>query len=131
MIGRFCLQKREVEYDKYQMDKLAEAKAEFRILLRETKLITHKSRDLVNESERHYKDIITVLKVCVYVLASVGNHVVCCTFQNDKRYLVLDCIAEARHEMLFEHLDEIHRRGPPPPPTASYPGERLKRLAPS
>lgn len=46
------------------MDKLAEAKSDFRILLRETKLITHKSRDLVNESERHYKDIITVLEVC-------------------------------------------------------------------
>ncbi len=52
-----------MEYDKYQMDKMVTAKAEFRILLKETKLITYKSRDLVLESERHYKDIITVLKV--------------------------------------------------------------------
>ena len=59
----YNLQKREVEYDKYQMDKLAEAKADFRLLLKETKLITYKSRDLMNESERHYKDIITVLEV--------------------------------------------------------------------
>lgn len=59
------MQKREVEYDRYQMDKLADAKAEFRLLLRETKIMTYKSIDLVNESERHYNDIINVLKVCV------------------------------------------------------------------
>jgi hypothetical protein len=62
-ITLLVLQKREVEYDKYQMDKLTEAKSDFRVLLRETKLITYKSQDLVNESERHYRDIITVLKV--------------------------------------------------------------------
>lgn len=67
------LQKREVEYDKYQLDKLTDAKAEFRILLRETKLITYKSRDLVNESERHYKDIITVLKVCKCALGTCSH----------------------------------------------------------
>lgn len=67
MVSFLILQKREVEYDKYQMDYLTDAKAEFRVLLKETKLITYKSRDLVNESERHYKDIITVLKVCLCV----------------------------------------------------------------
>lgn len=58
-----CLQKREVEFDKYQMDKLALAKNEFRSLLKETKLITYKSLDLVGESAKHYKDIIDLLKV--------------------------------------------------------------------
>lgn len=57
------VQKREVEYDKYQRDKLNIAKNEFRILLRETKVITYKSNELVKESGRHYKDIIDVLKV--------------------------------------------------------------------
>ena len=57
------MQKREVEYDKYQRDKLNIAKNEFRSLLRETKVITYKSCELVKESSRHYKDIIDVLKV--------------------------------------------------------------------
>ena len=56
-------QKREVEYDKYQLDKLTSAKSEFRILLKESKLITYKSHDLVRESDRHYNDIIDMLKV--------------------------------------------------------------------
>ena len=56
-------QKREVEYDKYQMDKIIMAKNDFRSLLKETKLITYKSRDLVRDSERHYKDILELLKV--------------------------------------------------------------------
>ena len=59
----YVLQKREVEYDKYLRDKLNVAKNEFRSLLKETKLITHKSAVLVRESGRHYKDIIDVLKV--------------------------------------------------------------------
>ena len=57
------VQKREVEYDKYQRDKLNIAKNEFRTLLRETKVITYRSCELVKESGRHYKDIIDVLKV--------------------------------------------------------------------
>ena len=56
-------QKREVEYDKYQTDKLATAKMEFRALLRETKQITYRSRELVEDSVRHYNDIITILEV--------------------------------------------------------------------
>lgn len=62
-MGVLNWQKREVEYDKYQLDKLMSAKSEFRILLKESKLITYKSHDLVRESERHYKDIIDMLKV--------------------------------------------------------------------
>lgn len=52
-----------MEYDKYQRDKLSTAKTEFRSLLKETKVITYKSFELVRESGRHYKDIIDVLKV--------------------------------------------------------------------
>ncbi len=57
------LQKREVEYDKFQRDKLLTAKSDFRVLLHETKILTYKSRDLVRESDRHYKDIIDILRV--------------------------------------------------------------------
>jgi len=52
-----------VEYDKFQRDKLVTAKSEYRELLQETKILTHKSRDLVRESDRHYKDVIDILKV--------------------------------------------------------------------
>lgn len=70
MVGVVCYnvlnwQKREVEFDKYQLDKLTSAKSEFRLLLKESKLITYKSYELVRESERHYKDIIDMLKVRV------------------------------------------------------------------
>lgn len=58
-------QKREVEFDKYQSDKMVLSKNEFRSLLKETKFITYKSRDLVRESDRHYKDIIDLLEVGV------------------------------------------------------------------
>lgn len=64
-------QKREVEFDKYQSDKLVMAKNEFRSLLKESKFITYKSRDLVRESERHYKDIINLLKVRVFQLVLI------------------------------------------------------------
>ena len=60
-----------MEYDKYQIDRMVRAKNEFRSLLKETKLITYKSFDLVRESERHYKDILDLLKVqCFPVSAS-------------------------------------------------------------
>lgn len=41
------------------------AKNEFRDLLRETKLITHKSKALIAENSQHLADILTVLEVCV------------------------------------------------------------------
>lgn len=50
--------------------------------------------------------------------------------QNDKRYLVLECIAEEREDMLHTYMEDLHRKGPPPPPTATQPGDRLKRIGP-
>lgn len=39
--------------------------------------------------------------------------------EKDKRYLSLDCMPDERHRMLGEYLEELERKGPPPPPTAS------------
>ena len=39
------------------------AKNDFKLLLKETKLISYKSHDMINESDKHYKDIVDVLKV--------------------------------------------------------------------
>ena len=123
-----CFQRREVEYDEYLKDRLVEAKNEFRALLRETKVITYRSYEMIKDSDKHHKDIIDILKVLQLLVSKV-----CCVtwvlVQNDRRYLVLECIADERKRMLESYIDELHRKGPPPPPTATNPGERLKRPA--
>ena len=44
----------------------------------------------------------------------------------DKRYLVLEPLSKERKNILLEYMDELARRGPPPPPTASEPSRRGK-----
>lgn len=100
--------RREAEYDKYLRDRMIEAKNEFRALLRETKILTYKSYDMTKESDKHERDVVDVLK-------------------NDQRYLVLECVADERDLMLWEYIRDLHEKGPPPPPTATNPADRLKR----
>ncbi|XP_053319619.1 transcription elongation regulator 1 [Spea bombifrons] len=97
--------KRQREFEEYIRDKHITAKADFRTLLKETKFITYRSKKLVQESDQHLKDVEKVL-------------------QNDKRYLVLDCIPEERRKLIISYVDDLDRRGPPPPPTASEPARR-------
>ncbi|NP_938171.2 transcription elongation regulator 1a [Danio rerio] len=97
--------KRQREFDDYIKDKYITAKADFRTLLKENKFITYKSRKLMQESEQHLSDIEKIL-------------------QKDKRYLVLDCMTEERHKLLMGYVEELERRGPPPPPTAFEPARR-------
>ncbi|KAI2657052.1 Transcription elongation regulator 1 [Labeo rohita] len=97
--------KRQREFGDYIKDKYITAKADFRTLLKETKFITYKSRKLMQESEQHLSDIEKIL-------------------QKDKRYLVLDCMSEERHKLLMAYVEELDRRGPPPPPTAFEPARR-------
>lgn len=47
-------------------------------------------------------------------------------FQNDKRYLVLESSPDEREKLLESYLDELDRRGPPPPPTATEPSRSRK-----
>ena len=59
-----CLsQKREREFDDYIHEKFVQAKADFRELLKETKLITYRSQALMTESEQHLKDVEKILQV--------------------------------------------------------------------
>ncbi|XP_062392931.1 transcription elongation regulator 1 isoform X3 [Sardina pilchardus] len=97
--------KKQREFEDYIKDKYIIAKADFRTLLKETKFITYKSRKLIQESDQHLKDIEKVL-------------------QNDKRYLVLDCVPEERRKLINFYIEDLDRRGPPPPPTASEPTRR-------
>lgn len=98
----------EREFKEFIDDKLLEAKNEFRQFLEETKILTYKSRKLTEESDQHLQDIISVL-------------------QNDKRYLILDCVEDERREILMNYIDELARKGPPPPPTASDPSVKRQK----
>ncbi|XP_064599903.1 transcription elongation regulator 1-like isoform X2 [Liolophura sinensis] len=97
--------KREHEFEEYMHEKMVQAKADFRELLKECKLITYKSRKLIEDTDTHFKDIEKIL-------------------QNDKRYLILDCVEDERKKMLNAYIDDLERKGPPPPPTASEPSRR-------
>ncbi|XP_030767326.1 transcription elongation regulator 1-like isoform X2 [Sitophilus oryzae] len=97
----------EREFKDYLKDKLMTAKGQFKELLQETKLITHKSLNLLRENQNHMQEVEDILK-------------------NDKRYLVLDHIPQERTQLILNYLEELDRRGPPPPPTASEPNRRMK-----
>merc|ERR1740128_1202128 len=96
----------EREYREFIKDKLVVAKSDFRELLKETKIITHKSLKKITDNDQHMKDILEVLR-------------------KDKRYLQLDDIAEEREQTIVSYLEDLDKRGPPPPPTASEPSRRL------
>ncbi|XP_066150090.1 transcription elongation regulator 1 [Euwallacea fornicatus] len=97
----------EREFKDYLKDKLITAKSQFRELLQETKLITHKSLTLLRENQNHMQEIEDILK-------------------NDRRFLVLDHIPQERTQLVLNYLEELDRRGPPPPPTATEPNRRGK-----
>ncbi|XP_061091529.1 transcription elongation regulator 1-like isoform X2 [Conger conger] len=97
--------KKQREFEDYIKDKYITAKADFRTLLKETKFITYRSRKLLQESDQHLRDVEKVL-------------------QNDKRYLVLDCVPDERRKLIMSYIEDLDRRGPPPPPTASEPTRR-------
>ena len=55
-------------------------------------MINHQSMTSVKESEQHLRDIIDILK-------------------KDKRYHVLEPVAEERTEMIMSYLEELEARG--------------------
>ncbi|BFY97387.1 hypothetical protein BsWGS_00433 [Bradybaena similaris] len=97
--------KREKEFTEYMHEKFVNAKSDFRELLRETKVITYKTKKIIEENEGHLDDIEKML-------------------ENDKRFLILDCVPEERRKILISHVEELEQKGPPPPPTASAPSHR-------
>ncbi|XP_078488071.1 transcription elongation regulator 1 [Ciona intestinalis] len=97
--------KREREFEDFIKELVNEAKFEFRDLLRECKLITHKTKENIRSNSQSMKEIISFL-------------------ENDKRYLNLESIDREREDLLKTYIDDLHRRGPPPPPTATEPSRR-------
>lgn len=52
----------EREFREYLRDKINDARTNFKELLQECKLITHKSMDLYSENQNHLKEIEEILK---------------------------------------------------------------------
>ena len=44
--------------------------------------------------------------------------------KKDKRYLDMEVIPDDRKSILYTYMEELEKRGPPPPPTASEPTRR-------
>eukprot|EP00794_Sanderia_malayensis_P005398 gene5398-6074_t len=101
-------EKREHEFNDFMRERTIQAKGDFRTLLRETKLITHKTKRKIDEHPSHLKSIIEVLK-------------------KDQRYLLLEPISEDRTRMMRQYFDELYKKGTPPPPTATHPSARYKK----
>lgn len=95
----------EREFNEYMKERLSIAKSDFKELLKETKLLTHKTKKMIEESEQHLQDIISIL-------------------QNDKRYLILENFADDRRQILINYIAELYRLGPPKPITASEPSRK-------
>ncbi len=97
----------EKQFNEYMRERVSRAKADFRQLLMETKKITDKSLSLVRDKDSgHMAEIEELLS-------------------KDRRYIDMgEGLADARVDILMSYMEELERRGPPPPPTASEPGRR-------
>ncbi len=65
----------------------------------------------------------------MYTYTEVGLNIDVLSFslQKDKRYLLLDPIADDRARMMRIYIDELNKKGVPPPPTATHPSARYKK----
>jgi len=96
----------EKEFSNWMRDKQDIAREEYKQLLMETKLITHKSLQMIKDKEGNHMEEI--------------EEVLC----KDSRYHVLEPLNDDRADILMSYLQELEKRGPPPPPTASEPNRR-------
>ena len=98
--------KREREFNAWMDARMAAAKADLRELLKETKMINYESQRKAADGEgQHWKEVLA-------------------TLAKDKRYLQLECVGEARDDMVRAYMRELDSKGPPPPPTATEPNRR-------
>ena len=60
-------QKLEHEYREWMERRHRQALDDFEALLRETKIITYKSKQMITENEQHLRDILAVLEVYLLI----------------------------------------------------------------
>lgn len=92
--------KLEKEYETFMNERYQKARADFKDLLAQTKLITYKTFTTLKEQANHMKEIEDLMS-------------------DDKAYTSLDSLAEERKKMLLDYIEQLHIKGPPPPPTAT------------
>ncbi|CAH4034314.1 unnamed protein product [Pieris brassicae] len=97
----------EREFRDFQRDKQIAAKTALRQLLQETRSITHRSLAATKESQAAMTQIHDSLKI-------------------DARYSALEHIPDERDQIIMSYLEELDKKGPPPPPTATEPTRRAK-----
>merc|ERR1712192_133621 len=96
----------EKEFVAWLRDRVSKARGDYRQLLQETKLIPHKSLQMIKDKEgNHMEDI---------------EEVLC----KDSRYHIMEPLNDDRADILMSYLEELERRGPPPPPTATSDNRR-------
>merc|ERR1711962_908750 len=96
----------EKEFLAWVKDRVSNAREDYRQLLKETKLITHKSLQMIKDKEGNHMEEI--------------EEVLC----KDSRYHIMEPLNDDRADILMSYLEELERRGPPPPPTATDGGRR-------
>ncbi|KAJ2939552.1 hypothetical protein O0L34_g6384 [Tuta absoluta] len=97
----------EREFRDYQRDKLCAAKTALRQLLQETRAISHRSLAATAEHPA--------------AMAALHD-----SLKHDARYLALEHIPDERQAIIQSYLEELAKKGPPPPPTATEPTRRAK-----
>ncbi|XP_045505950.1 transcription elongation regulator 1-like isoform X2 [Colias croceus] len=100
-------QQMEREFRDYQRDKALAAKGALRQLLLETRSVTHRTLAAVRDSPA--------------ALTAVHD-----ALRGDARYTALEHVPEEREQIIMSYLEELDKKGPPPPPTATEPSRRAK-----
>uniref|UniRef100_A0A1I7WK86 FF domain-containing protein n=1 Tax=Heterorhabditis bacteriophora TaxID=37862 RepID=A0A1I7WK86_HETBA len=98
----------ERDYRDWQEERHDNIVRDFKDLLKETKIITYKSKKLMEDNEQHLKDILAVL-------------------ENDKRWMRMsENHASERDRVLEDYIEQLHKKGTPPPPTQQERERRRK-----
>jgi len=98
----------EKEFYAWIKEKTARARDEYKTLLQETKVITYRSLEQIKEKDGNHMEEI--------------EEILC----KDSRYHVMEPLNDDRADILMAYLEELERRGIPPPPTATEPS-RLRK----
>jgi transcription elongation regulator 1 len=93
---------REHVFGDFMRNALRRSREDVQALFRETKFITYETKVKLNEP------------VEGDVLQRAIHH----ALELDRRWHVLACLGPVREEMLSAYIDELARKGPPPPPTS-------------
>ncbi|CAH8568537.1 unnamed protein product [Heterobilharzia americana] len=94
------ISKKESEYCMWVEVKKSQAKDAFKELLKETKLISNRTKATLEENENHISDIMEAL-------------------EKDKRFIALDAFEDERNALIEDYIDSLDKRRTPTPVSIS------------